>query len=159
MYERIFFNKWTISGLFVLSTGAVLLHSTLEANTRWPATAPCSAATLNGTYLWSESGYTITGDERVPYVAIGREEFDGRGNVRGAGAENNNGVYGDSAYTGTYTLNRDCSGTIQYVLGTGGQYVNKIYVNSSTGDYQYIYTSPEIVMKGTSQKVTSIFSR
>lgn len=75
----------------------------------------CSLATLNGTY-----GYWLTGQvlQVGPIVGVGVSTFDGRGRLVAEGTNDINGNVVQGQITGTYTVNRDCTGTTD-IVGTG----------------------------------------
>lgn len=75
----------------------------------------CSVATLSGTY-----GQVLTGQvlNVGPIVAVGVSTFDGRGHFLADQTVNLSGNLVQAHLTGTYTVNRDCTG-IADVVGTG----------------------------------------
>ena len=71
------------------------------------AQTACSAATLRGPYGGAASG-SVAG---APLAVAGLAAFDGRGRVAGAVSESVGGVVERSvAFTGTYTVQPDCTG-------------------------------------------------
>ena len=75
----------------------------------------CSVATLNGAY-----GLVLTGQvlNVGPIAAVGVSTFDGKGHFLADQAVNLSGNFVQAHLTGTYTVNRDCTG-IADVVGTG----------------------------------------
>jgi hypothetical protein len=75
----------------------------------------CSVATLNGTY-----GQVLTGQvlNVGPIAAVGVSTFDGRGHFLADQTVNLSGNLVQAHLSGTYTVNRDCTG-IADVVGTG----------------------------------------
>ena len=71
---------------------------------------PCNNATLEGTYLYNESG-VLNGQ---PYAESGREVYDGKGNIvlSYRGSDGAGGVE-----LATYSVNADCIGTAVYPDG------------------------------------------
>src|SRR3712207_1121205 len=81
--------------------------------------AKCSAATLRGRYLFGGEHVDITGGARVPFAVAGYEVYDGKGNVNGVASTNFNGAITRNApFSGTYTVNADCTGTATYADGS-----------------------------------------
>ena len=74
-----------------------------------------SVATLNGAYRLVLSGDVLNVE---PIVAVGVSTFDGRGHFLADQTVNLNGNVVQAHLTGTYTVNRDCTG-IADVVGTG----------------------------------------
>lgn len=92
--------------------------------------ARCSNASLRGTYAYSSQGFIqATPDTSpagfVPWVQTGVAVYDGHGNILSGTftvttttANNPEGSF-RGTFTGTYTVNRDCTGTVQVDLGDG----------------------------------------
>ena len=75
----------------------------------------CSVASLNGAY-----GSLLKGEVfgQGPIVAVGVSTFDGKGHFVAEQTVNLNGNVVQAPLTGTYTVNRDCTGIADGV-GTG----------------------------------------
>ena len=77
----------------------------------------CSAATLNGRYALTFSGYSTTGavpaltSASIPVVGGGLVTFDGNGNLSASETVNLGGLIEPVNVTGTYAVNSDCTGT------------------------------------------------
>jgi hypothetical protein len=83
------------------------------------AEAKCSEATLEGTYLFANDGVEIRGNNQLPFAVAGREVRDGKGNIKGVASSNfNREVFRNEPFSGTYTVNADCTGTNTYTDGT-----------------------------------------
>jgi hypothetical protein len=81
----------------------------------------CSLSTLQGTYLFSDNGFTITGSKQSPFADAGYETFDGSGHVHGIFTQSDNGKISRLVtYTGTYSVTSQCTGseTIKDATGT-----------------------------------------
>jgi hypothetical protein len=101
----------------VLATGAGYAKD--ENKDGNAAGAKCSEATLHGTYLFAYDGFVIKENEKVPFALAGYEVFDGDGHVKGVATTNVNGkVTSKEAFSGTYTVKTDCTGTVRYTDGT-----------------------------------------
>jgi len=72
----------------------------------------CSNASLKGTFA-----HTITGSTSAPppfggpFGGVGRTTYDGNGRVSGTQTVNVNGNVLRQTYSGTYTVNPDCTGS------------------------------------------------
>jgi hypothetical protein len=75
----------------------------------------CSVASLNGAY-----GSVLKGEVfgQGPIVAVGVSNFDGKGHFVAESTINLNGNVFPGPLTGTYTVNRDCTG-IADAVGAG----------------------------------------
>jgi hypothetical protein len=77
----------------------------------------CSNASLKGTFA-----YTVTGSTSAPpplggpFGGVGRQTFDGNGHVSGTQTVNVNGNVFRQTYTGTYTVNPDCTGSVTLMI-------------------------------------------
>src|SRR5215216_2195014 len=75
----------------------------------------CSLSTLKGSYGYLISGAVFdssdpTFNTHFPFAGLGRVTFDGQGNATGTELVNFAGFFIDRVYTGTYTVNEDCTG-------------------------------------------------
>ena len=67
----------------------------------------CTSGTLKGTFGFYRTGNTPVG----PLAAVGTINFDGKGNFTATQSISRNGSYSyDVAFSGTYTIARDCAG-------------------------------------------------
>src|SRR5262245_50990639 len=74
----------------------------------------CSEASLRGSF-----GFLSTGNLNAlpapfagPFVEVGRQTFDGRGNTDGTATASPNGVVRQLTFEGTYVVNPDCTGSM-----------------------------------------------
>lgn len=96
----------------------------------------CSVATLNGDY-----GSVLKGEVfgQGPIVGVGVTTFDGKGHFTSESTLNLNGNVSQGPLTGTYTVNRDCSGIVDavgaglhsFVIIDGGKQVDLMDNNSA----------------------------
>ena len=106
--------------LILLVVGAgVLTVGTGYAQNEKADGAKCSEATLDGTYLFAQNGVELKGDDQRPFALAGYEVFDGNGKVKGVDSSNFNGeITRNERFSGTYSVNADCTGTATYSDGT-----------------------------------------
>jgi hypothetical protein len=80
-----------------------------EAAAGAAARATCDVSTLRGTYLFADHGvYAPTGKQ---FAEAGYAYFDGNGNIHGVFSINSDGeVTRKEKFSGTYTVNADCTG-------------------------------------------------
>jgi hypothetical protein len=71
----------------------------------------CSLAGSAGKYGFTLNGVVITPNGPVPIAAVGKAILDASGTVGGTEARSVGGGYADESFTGTYTVNADCTGT------------------------------------------------
>jgi|SRR5579884_2151736 hypothetical protein len=102
-----------LAGLVLLS-GTAFTHATpSQGRAARAAAIQCSLATLHGTYVNAADGFGIQGSDRVPFALAAWETFDGKGHIQGIYSGNSNGkVFAHQVrFTGTYTVNPDCTAT------------------------------------------------
>ncbi|PWQ99238.1 hypothetical protein [Leucothrix arctica] len=162
-------NKYIRKSLLPVLVIGLGLHTSVNAIdveggvTSLPEAA-CTLETLKGSYTWSEATRTDYSDFGfsefdagwVYAVSVGREVNDGNGNITSGHMTINNtfaddadipvefgGTGGDSileiAYTGTVTVNPDCTGTYSITLSTGGDGGGgNIYIDPLTGNFKML---------------------
>jgi hypothetical protein len=70
----------------------------------------CSLKTLKGTYMYNCHG--VQGSAQTDFAAAGKEEFHGDGTLSGViTSTDKDNVFHLVHYSGTYTVNPDCTGT------------------------------------------------
>lgn len=71
----------------------------------------CSLAGTSGNYGFTLTGVVILPTGPVSVAAVGRATLDASGNASGTEARSLGGGFADETFTGTYTVNPDCTGT------------------------------------------------
>jgi hypothetical protein len=83
------------------------------------AVAKCSETTLEGRYLFTEVGYETKGNQLVPFATITGYVDKANGTENGVATSIVNGeITRNERFSGTYTVNEDCTGTVTYTDGT-----------------------------------------
>jgi hypothetical protein len=77
----------------------------------------CSNASLRGAYGFLDSHTVVPAG--TPFAALGRWNFDGKGNFTITLTINDNGTVTHVSDSGPYTVNADCTGQIFILGGTG----------------------------------------
>src|SRR5262245_46474393 len=107
----------------------------------------CTDASFQGAF-----GYTFTGLAGVnalPFASVGRLVADGQGNVSGAETQSDNGRISRRNYSGTYTVNADCTGS-EVTNDNFGKTVKCDFVIVSSGrEIQVIETDANTAIVGT----------
>ena len=112
----------------------------------------CSEATLRGTYLFAYEGTTVSGKGRGPFAVGGQDVFDGHGNVRGVITSSTNGkVTSFTHSTGKYTVNQDCTGSVNFSSGTAGD----LFIAPDGNQFVFVHTNPGTVAVELDQRVTA----
>ena len=81
----------------------------------------CSLTNSAGKYGFTLTGVVIVGSGPVPIAAVGRAALDATGNVSGTESRSVGGGFADETFTGTYTVNPDCTGTATLNFYESGQ--------------------------------------
>jgi hypothetical protein len=93
----------------LLLTAALLLG----AATSIQAQSSCDATSFNGAFGYSLKGYVYDSRGYLYYLgAAGRLVSDGAGNITGADTISYDGSIVRRKFTGTYSVNADCTGTL-----------------------------------------------
>ena len=93
----------------------------------------CSTAKGAGSYAFTLSGSLVLPTGPVPIAAVGRADLKADGTVSGTEARNVGGQYADETFTGTFSINADCTGTTTINFYEQGQLV-RISVLSTIQD-------------------------
>jgi hypothetical protein len=111
----------------------------------------CSLRTLHGAYLFAATGFTIPAGVALPKAIVERIDFRGDGTLHVTAATRSiNGVVARSQPgDGTYVLNDDCTGTLQFINGPGFD----IFASPKGDDLTMIQTDQGNVLQG---KVTNL---
>ena len=118
----------------------------------------CSEATLRGTYIYSFDGFTIgEGGEQQPFAFSGIESYDGAGTMTGIFSGGINGVINeDVLYTGTYTVNADCTSELTTVDPVTGEAHFDQFVDPSGDEFRFVQTDEGVVASGSERRVTNL---
>ena len=117
------------------------------------ASATCDVGTLRGTYLFADNGvYAPTGK---PFAGAGYEYYDGNGNIKGVFSSNFDGeVTRMEKFSGTYTVNADCTGRSTYPGDV--EWKNDLFIDPGGDMFTWVQTKPRRseVVSGVEQRVT-----
>lgn len=103
------------------ATAAVVALSVSSASAapgaaRQTTTVSCSLATLQGTYMFAGDGWNIQAGTSTPLALAGYNHFDGAGHIHGIITTSVGGFTNrDAAFSGTYTVAADCTGTMTII--------------------------------------------
>jgi len=105
--------KMTRAVLATLFTIGLIVSMTAPAH----AAGACSLARAAGNWSFMDNG-TVVGIG--PRIAVGVLTLDSVGNVtNGSATSSLNGSISDETFSGTYTVNSDCTGTISVTIYSG----------------------------------------
>jgi hypothetical protein len=117
----------------------------------------CSEATLRGTYIYSYDGFTVgEGGEQQPFAYSGMESYDGAGTMTGIFSGSTNGVIDeDVLYTGTYTVNADCTSELTTVDPVEGETHYDQFLDPSGDEFRFVQTDEGVVASGSERRVSA----
>ena len=121
--------KRILSTLLTLAAAAALVVLPIMSKrnvTTVHAHSGCTGDTLTGNYGFTFTGFSLQQgtngkSESFPFYGAGTAAFDGERNVSANFAFSLNGdISTNNPYTGTYSVNSDCTGSMTATPGSGG---------------------------------------
>jgi hypothetical protein len=131
--------------LFAINVFAGSMESNKSRST---PNAPCTLATLKGSFIYAQDGFLIAGadaSQRTPFSQVGREYFDGSGSMSGVYTASMNGRIVRGRYNGTYTVGADCVAAIVFTdnLGVTSHYDG--YLADGGEEFAFVQTDAGVV--------------
>jgi len=143
-------TKNTIAVLVLVTLGVMIGRFTKPPVAR--AQSGCSAASLKGAYGLAVSGffYDVNGFQGV-YSSGGVAVADGAGGITGTDTLNLDGTpTRGRQFSGTYTVNADCSGSMNLKDSAGNPITNMDMVITNGGkDTLLVDYDPNLILNGT----------
>ena len=115
----------------------------------------CSLANVAGSYGYTTSGFVATPTGAfVPAAAAGKITFDRHGNVSGTQTRVVAGSSLDETYSGTYSVNPDCTGsfTVQVQPDTRTSTVDLVWTDNTNG-ISAVFTNPGFILTATAIRI------
>ena len=108
----------------------------------------CSNSSLDGTYAYTGTGFIVTPAFAAgPFAEVGTQTFDGKGATSTTLTASQNGNIFQTTFTGTYTVNPDCTGTFNLSAPALGITVTLFFViDDNLNGFQAIETLPGVVV-------------
>jgi hypothetical protein len=116
------------------------------------ARATCDVGTLHGTYMGANDGTVTGGADKGPFAAAEFQWFDGNGNTGGVFSANySRNITRKVKFSGTYTVDTDCTGTVRLTDGTRYD----LFIAPDGSMFAWVQTKPpEYVVSGVERRVT-----
>jgi hypothetical protein len=133
-----------------------LMATVMTAQTGYAqgANQTCRAATLKGRYQFASAGFVLAANAYVPLAVAGTDILDGHGTLSSTSTLIVGNIVAFQNLVvpnGTYTVNKDCTGTL--TLGASGV-VLSIFVAPNGGSFDYVQIAPlGNVLAGTIRRV------
>jgi hypothetical protein len=118
--------------------------------------AQCSLASVAGSYGYTTSGFVaIAPSTFVPAAAAGRVTFDGSGHVSGTQTRVVAGSSLDETYSGTYSVNPNCTGSFTVLVepDTRTSTVNLVWTDHTNGA-SAVFTTPGFILTATARRIS-----
>ena len=141
-----------IAGLTALiGSKAWKLHATTPA---------CSNAILRGGYGAGTTGLiNISSNPNdikiktfVPFAEAVHFLFDGHGNLSGTSTADFGGFVSPVTFTGTYTVNGNCTGNLTVDAGASGIVHRDLVIVDAGREVEFVSTDPGVVIAGSMKK-------
>jgi hypothetical protein len=150
------FNK---AGMKMIHTQAIFLVGMtllLLGNVQSAKATQCTNDTLKGTYIFGFVGVTIDEEGNVKQAAYaGREIYKGDGTFTGLQSGSENGaVFRNGEYTGTYTVNPDCTAAVEITLSTGVVTKYDYFMAPSGEFFTWVEVDEGTVFAGSTTRVS-----
>ncbi len=100
----------------------------------------CTNASLQGTYGWYGTATNVDNGRISADVAI--QTFDGAGQFTGHDTLNSNGEIFHRTFTGSYTVNPDCTGTLVFTFAMGAEARAEFVIVAGGSEMFAIQTDP-----------------
>jgi hypothetical protein len=131
-------------GAFLALAGALASGS---SSPRALADEGCGLHSLSGGYGFAYQGQVLPpGSAEFDIAGSGRVLFDGNGGVSGREWASTNGQLATLTFTGSYTVQPDCAGTITIVNDNGRTDHGKIALIEAGQEVNFIDTDPGVVL-------------
>ncbi len=142
-----------IAGTFAIAVAAQTKSDNQNSETE---RSRCRENTIGGSYGTNITGTFIIppppGSTNpptvIPLASVGRLTFDGVGNMWGKSTDSFGGEVTRYTATGTYTVARDCTGTLTINLSNGFVLANDIVIVDGGKEIYMIQTNPGAVITG-----------
>jgi len=137
----------------VLTTLAILL---LTSTFSFAAGPSCSMAIVSGSYGYTTTGFVLAPNGVfLPAAAAGRIDFDAQGNVSGTQTRVVAGSPLPEVFSGTYTVNPDCTGDFTVVVqpDTRTSSVHLVWTAKAKG-ISAVFTTPGFVLTATASRIS-----
>jgi hypothetical protein len=139
-----FMTRSTIAKTFAIAAVALGLAPMARAERK-----ECSAATLEGSFARTDTGFVPTG----PLAGLSFMTFDGSGTFKFSGSASVNGIVGESEGTGTYEVKPDCTGTYTSQASNGRTGTAFIVITNNGNEIQIQPTNPGTTLTCIARKV------
>jgi len=100
-----------MTGMILRAVVGLVFSSALASIAPSTHAAQCSLSKSAGSYGFTLIGTVILPTGPIPIAAVGRADLDSGGNASGTESRSVGGGFANETFTGTYTVNTDCTGS------------------------------------------------
>jgi hypothetical protein len=152
-------ENWKSVALVVVFIGLAAMSSANASPVPDDENLVCTNAILHGTYQWSIAGLIQTTTQNggnigdfAPIVEASYAVFDGNGTITKLVSTDNFSSGGSFTVTGTgtYTVNKDCSGSLTF--NTLGGSINRHLEILDRETVDFVHTDTGLIIAGTMKK-------
>ena len=137
---------------FTVGAAAGLL---LLAATEVSAQERCTNASLSGSYAFKVDGTVVSADGSVPFAAVGKNTYDGKGGLDGTIVISWNGAIIRTTYTGTYHVKADCTGSKSATLVGGPTVDFDFVIDDDAREIRMIVSDEGFAVSGSARKLVT----
>jgi len=145
-------KRSTIARTFTIAAVSALVLGITPAASA--ADKGCSVASLQGTFAYTGTGFIVTPAAFAgPFAEVGTQTFDGKGATTTTFTASRNGNIFQATFTGTYTVNPDCTGTFNLSSAELGFSVPLFFViDDNLTEFRAVETLPGAVVTRIARK-------
>jgi len=141
-----------------ISVGLLLAVGLLSWGAAHPEQAwsdnSCSLQTLKGIYLYHCAGVQVVNGQPVHFAFAGKDHYHGDGTMSGVYSLSDNGALSHYvSYTGTYTVNPDCTGAFSTVDENGVAIHADLFFERDGEEVNFVLTDSGVVDAGVERRV------
>ncbi len=110
----------------------------------------CDLTSLNGAFGYKLTGYVYDSMGYTYYLGVvGRMVSDGNGNLTGTDTYSFDGSLVKRQYTGTYTINADCTGSLTITTSNGNSTHADLVIVGNGTEVELVQTDGGYILTGT----------
>ena len=109
----------------------------------------CSASSFNAPYSYNVTGtYYDNAGNVYAYGDAGTFTPDGNGNLTGSDTVSNDGAIGHRTFTGSYSVNANCSGSAKFQFSDGMNASMDLFLGNGGKSVNFIDTDNNVIVTG-----------
>ena len=139
------FRNYSLAAIsFAFLVSSLVFAGANSSNAAPAGSSPAANKVCDNSLLKGEHGFsyygTIVGGGGI--TGIGVETCDANGNCVGFGTNTVDGVASSTTFTGVYTINPDCTGTVTTTYPDGSVFHSAVVIVNGGDEFYFIGTDP-----------------